>query len=433
MVKIRKALPLLVCVLLLPIAFAEISKFETKPIANGVIRISFTISGEPLAKSYTLFRDSLVLRQRSIQGDPFSDLHDDLETENKREYTYTLKIYGADNSVVGERTLRATADSEAPQVISERKILSKLNTVTVWTNEDAICKAGVSSTNLLLMDGREKVHSLRMGLVNGLNMIYILCEDSFGNAMRSQKMIEYTYDVIPPGQIKKIDAINSMPGSVAISWLAARDANGIKEYRIYKRIDGEEKSTFIGRTNATSYADRSGLREGKTYIYSVSPVDNADNEGIRSPEENVTLYNSDIFLDVARSYSTKTGDVEINGKAYRNSQISARLGSAIYETRADDNGDFAIAAKTERSGIMQIEAFDENGNSKVASVAIVRLAPDIEAEKTVLVREEKANLIYIFLIAFLFLAVIFIVIYSTKKKSLYGDIDSYLKRRNKKE
>lgn len=420
--------------LLVPLASASISKFQATPLASGVIRVTFTISNDSSLNSFTLLKDDSVLKQGPISGMPFSDLIDDLDTKNKEKYTYTLKTYDLTYKFVEEKNITAQSDSDYPIIVSERKILSKQNTLTIKTNENSFCKAGVSPTNLFPMEGKNsQIHFLRIGLVNGLNILYAICEDEYGNMMPNTKLIEYNYDSIPPGQIKTVDALNHLPGQVVLSWAIAKDANGIAHYNVYRRADGSEKDELIAVTNLTTFSDEKSLREGQTYKYSVSATDNADNEGPKSALKNITIYNSNVFLDVAKNHTTKTGNITIIGRAEDNAQITAKMDSFVYETTADQKGDFSLSINTEKSRTLTIEAFDNNGNSKITTISITRLAPPPEVEKIVQIREEKTNLTYVFLIAFLFFAIIFIVIYSTRRRTLYGDIDHYMGSRRKKE
>ncbi len=436
MVKIKtfKFILIIIALSLLPLVSASISKFQATPLANGVVRVTFTLSNDSSLSSFTLLKDNSVLKQGPISGMPFSDLVDDLDTQNKEKYTYTLKTYDLTYKLIEEKNITAQADSDYPIIVSERKILSKLNTLTVKTNENSFCKAGVSLTNLFPMEGKNsQIHFLRIGLVNGLNILYAICEDSYGNMMPNPKMIEYNYDSIPPGQIKTLDVLNHLPGQVTINWETAKDANGIAHYNLYRRTQGTQKDELIAVTNLTTFSDENKLREGQTYAYSVSATDIADNEGPKSSLKNITIYNSNVFLSVDNNYTTKTGNLTIIGRAEDNAQITARMDSFVYETTADQKGDFSLSINTEKSRTLTIEAFDNNGNSKLATVSITRLAPAPEVEKTVQIREEKTNLTYVFLIAFLFFAIIFIVVYSTRRRSLYGDIDHYMGSRRKKE
>ena len=431
--KLRNFAVLVIILLLVPVAFADLfKKFDAKPIANGVIRLTFTLYNDSEMKNFRLLRDSSSLKEGSITADPFSEIHDDLETRNGETYQYTLKVFNNENNLIKEKTLSATADSQYPKILSERKILSKSNILMIKTDENSFCKAGLSLTDLHGMDGKEKLHTIRLGLVNGLNIIYVLCEDDFGNLMINPKMIEYIYDSIGPGQLKNTEVLNYIPSRVSVSWDAGQDANEIKEYRIYKKSPNEDFK-LIAVSNKTSYVDSTNLRYGKTYYYAVSAVDNADNEGRLSEEKNITIYNTNVFLDILKSYSTKTGNLTIHGRASSNLQVIATFDSSIYETMANESGDFSFSISTEKSRMMQVEAFDEDGNSKIETVSITKLAPDIEVQKTVAVREQKTDYIYIFLIAFLFIAVIFIIVYSTRQKNLYSDIDHYIKKRRTEE
>ncbi len=83
-------------------------------------------------------------------------------------------------------------------------------------------------------------------------------------------------DIQPPTAPTGLTATALSPGSVQLSWNPATDDHGVARYNIYRA------GTKVGEAAATTYVDSTGLNANTVYLYEVSAVDGASNEGPRS-------------------------------------------------------------------------------------------------------------------------------------------------------
>ncbi|MEJ5298580.1 MAG: fibronectin type III domain-containing protein, partial [Armatimonadota bacterium] len=101
-------------------------------------------------------------------------------------------------------------------------------------------------------------------------------------------------DIQAPTAPSGLTATALSPSSVQLSWNPATDDHGVARYNIYR---GGVK---VGESTATTFVDSSGLNANTVYLYEVSAVDGASNEGPRSSSVPVAT------LSVPPSASTVT-------------------------------------------------------------------------------------------------------------------------------
>ncbi|MGQ9809363.1 MAG: family 10 glycosylhydrolase [Armatimonadota bacterium] len=83
-------------------------------------------------------------------------------------------------------------------------------------------------------------------------------------------------DIQAPTAPSGLTATALSPSSVQLTWNPATDDHGVARYNIYR---GGVK---VGESTATTFVDNSGLNANTVYLYEVSAVDGASNEGPRS-------------------------------------------------------------------------------------------------------------------------------------------------------
>ncbi len=108
--------------------------------------------------------------------------------------------------------------------------------------------------------------TVNVSVKEGLNRIFILCEDKNENVMPGLYTVEYYYDTTSPGDVTNVTSDNR-----TISWNPASDENGIAYYNIYNTVG------LIAMTYQTYW----GITT-KDNTYFVAAVDNAGNEGKRT-------------------------------------------------------------------------------------------------------------------------------------------------------
>ncbi len=93
--------------------------------------------------------------------------------------------------------------------------------------------------------------------------------------------VEYR-DVFPPPAVERVDALPEET-RVRLSWTAVEAAD-LAEYRIF-RSEGDAAPVLLGKTPAdrTEFDDET-VSPGRTYRYTVRPVDKSGNVGMASPE-----------------------------------------------------------------------------------------------------------------------------------------------------
>lgn len=63
-------------------------------------------------------------------------------------------------------------------------------------------------------------------------------------------------------------------GGVKVSWKAVDQADG---YSVYRKAKGESSWTFLGKSNSVNYIDKSSLKKGTTYLYTVRACRDSSN------------------------------------------------------------------------------------------------------------------------------------------------------------
>ncbi len=99
-----------------------------------------------------------------------------------------------------------------------------------------------------------------------------------------------TDDEQPPSKVTGLDYTDQKDGEIRLAWEPAEDNEGIDHYNIYRKIYGED-CNFIDDTSNLYYSD-SDLDIGISYVYQVSAVDFAGNEGPKSDEKECTSFRS---------------------------------------------------------------------------------------------------------------------------------------------
>jgi len=83
-------------------------------------------------------------------------------------------------------------------------------------------------------------------------------------------------DIQAPSAPAGLTATALSPSSVQLTWSPATDDHGVVRYNIYR------SGTKVGESTSTTFIDSSGLSANTVYLYEVSAVDGASNEGPRT-------------------------------------------------------------------------------------------------------------------------------------------------------
>lgn len=240
------------------------------------LEIKFNASSDVNLTSYKLLRvtDNVTVASSPLSGTHLTDFYRDSDVNVVDTYTYRLTITDASGQSV-DAEASAKLDIDAPTITSPLTISSNKKTLTVTTNEPAICAYGLTSNATKIISQSPKTEHVAdiPELKEGQNAIYIICTDPYNNEFKSPLIIAFTYDGTKPSK-PGIDA-KEEAGSLKLTWSASTDASGIKEYRIYKSTEsGSVFSSSPQTTTELSYTDN----PQQTTFYGIGAVDNAGNE-----------------------------------------------------------------------------------------------------------------------------------------------------------
>jgi chitodextrinase len=189
----------------------------------------------------------------------------------------------------------------------------------------------------------------------------------------------YGPDTTAPSTPGGVTSSNITGTSATISWTASTDNVGVTGYRVYR--DGVLRSSPTG----LSYND-TGLTMSTTYAYTVSAVDAAGNESVKSTGVSVTTkdtaapsvptissISAPAFNSVSLSWtvSTDTGGSGLKGyKVYRNGSATA-----LASPTTNSYTDASVAGSTTYS--YTVSAIDNAGNesAKSATASVTTPAP----------------------------------------------------------
>ncbi len=418
----------------------KIDKFAGKTIFNGIIELSFSVSdSESSLSKFEVYKDGDLLTKGTMSGNSYSDVFDDTNTDDGKTYTYKLLIQ-SESLLTNSQLINVTADSKPPKITSAKNVTSSNNTLIVETDEDSDCIAGLSETNLKAMTGKTKSHSIELGFVNGLNYVLVSCKDSSGNKMINPTIINYVFDSEPPGKIRGLE-VKPENGALLLTWEKAYDANGIKEYLIYKGVD-QDNLEVVGKSTVTKYTDSKSLVKGTKYYYAVKAVDNPGNDGYISDIEVVTMEDSVVNLE-ATATAYEGNKTIITGTAKPISMITAKIGDKSYDTKSLSDGTFEISTDYSDLPIF-ITATDTDNNTNSINVTptVIKKPAPVVVNNTNLTTappaatKTKTTSYNAIIIAVIVVVVFLLLGFYLGRKTSSGDrfeLDNYLRAKRKKE
>ena len=115
-------------------------------------------------------------------------------------------------------------------------------------------------------------------------VVYAKAVNAEGVEQNNPSVASFYFDNVPPSKVKGLEGLTKN-SRVELSWNSATDqGSGVVIYHVYRN------DVLIANVSGeiTTYVD-SGLASGKSYIYKVSAVDYAENEGEKSNPLYITI------------------------------------------------------------------------------------------------------------------------------------------------
>ena len=136
----------------------------------------------------------------------------------------------------------------------------------------------------------------------------------------------FLIDTQPPGAPTGLSAAELRGLSVKLSWKLPLEE--IKHFNIYRLSDESPEFSYLGTATKNSFADAT-VSIGKTYVYSVSAVDEAGNEGPFSGEASILIKGISLDEAVAAGEAGDMGDTPVKTRL-----TLAEIDSSIAEADA---------------------------------------------------------------------------------------------------
>ncbi|MGG4267154.1 lytic polysaccharide monooxygenase [Peribacillus simplex] len=164
--------------------------------------------------------------------------------------------------------------------------------------------------------------------------------DAAGNvSQESEAVVAKTGNEVPdteaPTQPKGLHSMGETSTSVNLMWSPSEDNIGIDHYVVYREASNGQM-TVVGKSDSASYKDMN-LKSDTTYKYTVTAVDAAGNESIKSDTFAVTTKKQSSSYEQWDSFKayTKGDRVDHQGKTYEAVQS--------YQGYGDPNWIFALS------------------------------------------------------------------------------------------
>ncbi|KEK22421.1 lytic polysaccharide monooxygenase [Bacillus gaemokensis] len=164
--------------------------------------------------------------------------------------------------------------------------------------------------------------------------------DTAGNMSKESKAISVktlveSPDLEVPTQPKNLHSMGTTSSTVDLMWSPSEDNIAVNHYVVY-REDANGKITKVGTSETTSFMDKN-LQQNTVYKYTVTAVDTAGNESVRSNVFTVKTKEQSSFYPEwnPKSAYTKGDRVVYQGKTYEAVQS--------YQGNGDPNWIFALA------------------------------------------------------------------------------------------
>lgn len=319
-----------------------------KSVLAGLNPDANSIYGEPLLVDAT----QLALDGAKIQsGSPAINSGFDLSSYNFILDSFKNVISSTLPMDIGAHEYGATAVSEeiAP-VISDLAPVGKLaydtamTTISVSTNEDAVCKySTVTGNSFEMMTGTFSTtggisHSqLLSGLTNGSSYVYyVRCQDQNGNSNTEDSMISFSVassiDIAPPVILSKAPngQLSSNVTSTELSLIT--DENSTCKYSVTAGVAYSSMASTFSNTGGLVHSTTvSGLSGGNTYNYYVRCEDESENPNISDTTISFSVATASTDYQQTLYWSADSNNVNqtINGTT-----ISA-VGTPTYVTGYD--------------------------------------------------------------------------------------------------
>ena len=181
----------------------------------------------------------------------------------------------------------------------------------------------------------------------------------------STSRVNITVDNTAPSELSnfKITSANASK-EINIDWDDSADANGIKEYKIYR------DEIEVAAVTDSSYLD-SNLASSTTYVYQISAIDKAGNESIRSRKISITTLPGSSDSSREQSRSSKIENIIVTPALKGGPQLR------LFKSNGALVGQFFAYEKSFRGGVSFVaEDLDTDGVKEI----IAAPGPDREPE-----------------------------------------------------
>lgn len=138
-------------------------------------------------------------------------------------------------------------------------------------------------------------------------------------------------DTTPPTKPEALQTTVNEQKQVQLTWQAATDDKGIKEYRVYRKPAFTTNFARIGVTTNINYSDVTAV-PGRTYVYQVSAVDETGNESTKSDPANASIPAPPSFDDADINEDGRVNLLDF-------SQLNTKFGQRESLGRTDINKD----------------------------------------------------------------------------------------------
>jgi PKD repeat protein len=272
------------------------------PVVIGLSQSTATISWETDEASLAEVRYGVNALSASVNGLALATRHSVELTNLKPDTRYQYQVNIVDASENGPTrsstlnfTTASTADVVAPRIATAPQVVSLGDrTATIaWTTDEAADAfvhfgSGSQLDRTVGRVGAESAHSVVLAnLAPGTTYRYKAASvDVAGNGPSESAELSFTTltqaDKTPPAAPAGLSAKALGAGKVQLNWQAVAEAD-VVGYNIYRAVQGAQFAKVAGPLAAAAYVDQ-GLSAQAEYVYRVTAIDVARNEGANSAE-----------------------------------------------------------------------------------------------------------------------------------------------------
>lgn len=256
------------------------ANLHTTAILDTSITLAWNISTDDV--SVTGYK---IYRNNTLVGTSQTAAYNDTGLSPVSDYTYTVQAYdAANNTSAASATLSVTTayDTTPPSVPANLRTTAQTDTTISLAWDVATDNVGVSGYDLYrgstLITSTVGTTFTDTGLsVDAPYSYRIRAHDDSGNnsAQSSPHDTETLPDAVLPLTPTNLTATSKTTTSISLAWDASTDDVGVTGYRLYRG------NSLIASPTGLTYTDNSRTYN-TTYTYSISAVDAAGNESVKS-------------------------------------------------------------------------------------------------------------------------------------------------------